>query len=342
MPTVQTQVEARVGRVAIPVEVFRAEFDRAMNTAFNCRSTPEPAPSTGNAMTANDLTFGIEIECYLKNNANGTAPIVRGGYHNGVQIADLPAGWNAQSDGSLYHVDGYYAVEIVSPILRGRAGIEQVKVVCEWLKQKEAKVTDRCGFHVHVGLGRWLTVQNVNKLVMLVKYWESALYAITGTVKREAGGYCKARPDERVSSVMAVPTVEGKATADERMRILNLTNLSKAAAKRTVEFRLFSGTTSYVKMAAYIQVALGMVQAATGPIGMKSLKMRPEGKLKTELANGRYTAVVRELVRYLWRIPARPGNSKARGVLDPENIMKCKEELSRLAKKYQAIKNRAE
>ena len=41
-------------------------------------------------MNASDLTFGIEIECTIPAQ---NAPSV-GGYHHGIQISDLPNGWN--------------------------------------------------------------------------------------------------------------------------------------------------------------------------------------------------------------------------------------------------------
>ena len=49
-------------------------------------------------MTSDEMTFGVEIECIIP---AANAPSV-GGYHAGTQIAELPAGWNAQRDGSIH------------------------------------------------------------------------------------------------------------------------------------------------------------------------------------------------------------------------------------------------
>lgn len=346
----QEQDVVTPSRRPVPESLFgraRPEYPRTIaeqieNVNNNAPVTMPTAEQIRNRPIATEeLTYGIEIECYLKNNPNGTPACERGAYHRGTQIPELPRGWNAQSDASLGHEEGYLAVEIVSPVLKGLAGMDQVREVCEYLKMKEAKVTDKCGFHVHVSLGRYhSTPANINKLVMLAKYWEAALYAITGTIRREEGAYCKSRPDQRVTSIINAPTLEGKAQVDERYRLLNLIPL--ATPKKTVEFRLFSGTTLFIKMAAYIQVALGLCEAATGPIAMSSLRLYPSGRLRDELNDHRYVGAVRELIRFLWRMPARPGNSKARGVVDPSIIVKCKDELMRLAKVYQGKKNRAE
>src|SRR5262245_13438734 len=97
----------------------------------------------GTTMNANELTFGIEIECLIP---AANAPQV-GGYHAGRQIEDLPTGWNAQHDGSIRTRRGYVGVEVVSPVLSGPDGVRQVKFVCEWLASIGAKVNQSTGLH---------------------------------------------------------------------------------------------------------------------------------------------------------------------------------------------------
>ena len=98
---------------------------------------------------AEGYTWGIEIECFLPQSKVQELGISVGSYHNGHPLpAPFPQGWTAERDGSL-HTDrrGYVAVEIVSPILQGRAGIEQVKQVAGILKGLGAAVNTSCGFH---------------------------------------------------------------------------------------------------------------------------------------------------------------------------------------------------
>src|SRR5579872_4097375 len=62
------------------------------------RRSPRPrvAPADPGA-----LTFGIEIECHLP---AGTIEV--GAYHLGTPVPGLPAGWNAQHDGSIQAPSG--------------------------------------------------------------------------------------------------------------------------------------------------------------------------------------------------------------------------------------------
>src|SRR5262245_48018434 len=130
-------------------------------------------------MNTNEITFGVEIECLVPVAANVQA----GSYHHGVQVPDLPDGWNAQHDGSLHGGRGRRGIEIVSPVLKGADGFRQVKAVCEWLRRIGATVNRSTGFHVHVGVER--TPENLKKLVTVAANFEKAIYASTGTKVRE-------------------------------------------------------------------------------------------------------------------------------------------------------------
>jgi len=98
---------------------------------------------------AESYTWGCEIECFLPQGKVQELGISIGSYHYGHPLpAPFPQGWTAERDGSL-HTDrrGYVAVEIVSPILQGRAGIEQVKQVASILRSLEATVNHTTGMH---------------------------------------------------------------------------------------------------------------------------------------------------------------------------------------------------
>lgn len=305
-------------------------------TATQTDATESPS----NTVKTSDFTFGIEIECQLKNNDNGTPPILVGGYHSGRQIDGLPVGWNAQSDASISQRDGHTSVEIVSPVLKANAeSAAQIKQVCEWIKSKNGRVDKSCGFHVHIGLGRHLNNHNINKLIMLTQYWQPALYASTGTTRREANRFCKPRGESEARTLVSATTVEAKVGhASDRYSILNLVPLTRAAGKKTIEYRLFAGTVNPIKILAHVQTCLGLAEAACGNISMGSLKWNATGRVAQEMGQGRYASVVREMIRYLWRIPARPESNKGRGIIDPDTIMECKEELNRLAKQYSRVK----
>ena len=143
---------------------------------------------------AAEITFGCEIECYLP---RGSVRV--GNYHAGIEIGGrFPAGWNAQRDGSLHtSLPNYEGVEIVSPVLRGREGLEQVRKVAALLEEMGARVNASAGFHVHLGaesaagqdfdeVADW-----VRRLINVTSQHEKAFYGASGTRSREQGTYCR-------------------------------------------------------------------------------------------------------------------------------------------------------
>jgi hypothetical protein len=87
-----------------------------------------------------------------------------------------------------------------------------------------------------------------------VAYAERGLYAITGTKNRERSRYCGG-VRKYGNGKDAKPVLDR-----DRYHALNLTNLARGRA--TVEFRVFSGSTSAVKLVGWIQVCLGLVERA--------------------------------------------------------------------------------
>jgi hypothetical protein len=261
------------------------------------------------------MTFGIEIECTVPSELHLSV----GGYHRGIQIPGLPAGWLATSDGSIRPGPGHVGVEIVSPVLQGPAGILQVLEVCAWLERIGAKVNASTGFHVHVG---WRgQPRQLRNLVRLVRRNERALYASTGTRSREQGHYCQPiSGDHQYDRLLAGAQVR----CFDRYRTLNLTNLRNETGKRTVEFRVFSGTTSATKMIAFIRLALGLVEKAMGA--------DLEGDADHPTANGR------EATEWLLgELGWGDGQAAPLGSLGAEgapSIPVCADEVRRLAAKY--------
>jgi hypothetical protein len=214
--------------------------------------TKEP-PMTA-PVNVNDLTFGVELEVALP---VGTCPV--GGYHNGIQIPQLPPGWKAERDCSIQAGPGHMAAEIVSPVLQGADGLRQLKAACDWLHGAGAKVNRSTGFHVHVGFRRD-DKYALRRLVSLVANFEKALFAATGTHSREEGTYCRpVQNDARYQQAFRDATAG--AAHLPRYHILNLTNLL-GYGKPTVEFRVFAGTTNAVKALGYVRLCLAIVEKA--------------------------------------------------------------------------------
>lgn len=270
-------------------------------------------------MDANQITFGCEFEVVFP---IATAPAC-GGYHNGIQIADLPVGWNAQRDGSITCGRGLTGVEVVSPILCGADGFRQIQQVCEWLELKGARVNKSTGFHVHVGVDR-TDAKGLKRLVASVSNHEAGVYAATGTKSREHGRWCGST---RNSSAAAAVHAGNVPQSCNRYELLNLLPLL-SGTRQAVEFRAFSGTTNATKALGFIRLCIGLVEkATTEKVGRRFARAYPKAMTNGEKAAAR-------LMSYLgW------DGSKAQkwGAIEADGVPTTEQgrrEIVRLSKKY--------
>ncbi len=228
--------------------------------------------TTTNATIANDLTFGIEIECHIPREVYDRENIVRGGYHNG-RVCDALDGWSIQSDSSIRVRGNRVAIEVVSPVLKGRDGIESILRVLAKLKEWRARVNKSCGLHIHVGVADVIAARDhrtILNLVYLTAKFERALYAVSGSKARSHAHYARPlnRVFEQLKTASSWDDLTARANRVGRYHSLNLTNL-RSSRLPTVEFRAFAGTTNVTKILGYLQVCLGLVENA------KEMKRRP-------------------------------------------------------------------
>jgi hypothetical protein len=280
-------------------------------------------------MNASQMTFGIEIECQIPNEVIAEQNIRVGQYHVGQQVPGMPIGWTAQRDASIAQKPGYTTVEIVSPILQGEEGIASVTAAVVTLNTWKATVDKSCGFHVHVNSGLRDDVSSLRKLLFLTAKFERALFAVTGTKSREHSMYCQPMS-------MAYSEVRTCDTAAEIVRrigrlgrywSLNLQNLLNN--KGTVEFRVFQGTTNLTKVLGYIQICLALVQNA------HEMKRLPDATCTNKRHQTGKGMVYRMLRNFNWFKEKKMGYRRL-GLLTPNYVETIKEEMMRLAKKYDA------
>jgi hypothetical protein len=191
-------------------------------------------------MKASEITFGLEIECYLPNSVRELISV--GQYHRGDQIEGWPAGWNAQHDGSLHAPAGYFGVEIVSPILKGEDGLIQAAQAVLRLQDMHA-ISDRsCGIHVHIGAGN-ITSEQFTRIVKAFKRYEFAFWSLNGS-----------QMSTRLQSFFCKPASMWQR---DRYNSLNTTNYGRSG-KNTIECRLFASVIDcdFVLSAIYMITAL--------------------------------------------------------------------------------------
>lgn len=221
----------------------------------------------------NDITFGIEIECLLPDAYIEQNDLRLGGYHTTSRHLPSPFNrWALTHDGSLISEHGFTACEIVSPVLTGLDGLKQVHAIYKHLDAIGFKVNDSCGAHVHIGfrslLGaraddEKLSARIIRRLVNLVSQHEFGLIAVTGNRRRLHNRYCesiKSQGGFSLEETRTITSVLRKAEDAGRYRTLNLKNLD--SAKRTIEFRVFAGTTGPEHAVSYVLTAMGLCQRA--------------------------------------------------------------------------------
>lgn len=232
-------------------------------------------------MNANQIAFGIEFETTLP--GSDTTPI--GPYHGGYQVAWLPAGWKAERDGSIRTTVGRKPCEFVSPKLRGPEGLAQVERAIDAINAHGAKVNETCGLHITI---EWNgDAMALARLISLVGNHERAIFASTGTRRREQTIYTK-----RIKQYGDKDRAKQRCEAD-RYHLLNLTHLARG--RNRIEFRAFAGTLNKTKVLGYLMMCLGLVELALNTtrcadwdyekkVGTKSCWDRPgAGDGETEL-----------------------------------------------------------
>lgn len=95
-----------------------------------------------------DRKFGVEIEMFGVSPSKIVQALSAAGisvYYQGY-THEVMNSWKIVPDGSL---SGNYAVELVSPPLKGAAGLTEVETVMAVLVAAGGRVNNSCGFHVH-------------------------------------------------------------------------------------------------------------------------------------------------------------------------------------------------
>lgn len=210
-----------------------------------------------------NLTFGIEIECYSNRSRDEVARAITAA---GIECFDAGYShattrqWKVVRDGSLSSANLGGGLEVVSPVLRGADGFEQVRKVCAALATVGAKVDRTCGFHVHVGVRDFVTLDFMKRLVIDYAHYESTIdFLMPASRRGSANTYCRSMAGyvEAVKRTRSMDDLQG--VLNTRYTKLNLTAFWRHG---TVEFRQHSGTTEFDKMINWVKLCLRMVEAA--------------------------------------------------------------------------------
>jgi hypothetical protein len=174
--------------------------------------------------------------------------------------------------------------EVVSPVLKGKGGLEQLRKVCEALAQAGARIDRRCGLHIHLGTGDFGEDPQVWKaLYRNYAALEETIDAFMPASRRgSANQYCHSMRvselERRLAEASTLRAIERHVTGGSRYFKLNSQSYWR---HKTVEFRQHSGTIDYEKIANWIEFCARFVeyarrgqQAEPGAEGLKKFLSR--------------------------------------------------------------------
>ena len=269
-------------------------------------------------MNVDDITFGVEIETTIPRGALAVGP-----HGRGADIPQLP-GWKADRDPPIHARGEHEACEFVSPVFKDSEGLKQLLRDLATIKALGAKVNASCGLHVHVGIDKTDT-ELTTRLITLVSNFEKAIYASTGTKRREEGRWCNGL--NQYGSAEAAR----QNGAHSRYHVANLAT----GTKPTVEFRAFAATLDAVKLAGYVALCVGLVERAERAKKTTDWTAKTPTETSPIHRSGEgQTAVTRLFYQLGWtkgRQPHIHGELQGEGI---PTLPRIKKEFMRLARKY--------
>jgi hypothetical protein len=223
----------------------RAQRRRAEGTAPSRRRIPQT-----------DRRFGVELELMFP------ASMTRANIKDALIAAGCTS-WSVKGDGSL---SGGNGMEVVSPPLRGDAGMEQVEKACRALRALGAKPNRSCGLHVH----HEIRDLNVDAAKRFVRSWYNNQDLIDGLVapSRRNGGnmYCGRLTVNDMARIDGLSDL--RYIGVDRYRTINLNAYGRYG---TVEVRQHQGTCDFEKIRTWILFGQAMIASSyTEPLPVLS------------------------------------------------------------------------
>ncbi len=203
--------------------------------------------------------FGIEIEAYNCTREKLARELKAAGIRvqvEGYNHTDHTDHWKLVTDSSL---SGNNTFELVSPILHGEQGVEEVEKVCWVLDLCNAKVNESCGLHIHMDAANF-NLSTWKNLILTYKRLEKVIDNFMPRSRRN-NRFCKRLTEITETTIKNATSINGLRSAFSHNRYHKI-NLEAYARHNTVEFRQHGGTTNFTKMSAWIHFLAKMITFA--------------------------------------------------------------------------------
>lgn len=203
--------------------------------------------------------FGIEIEAYNCTREKLARELKAAGIRvqvEGYNHTDHTDHWKLVTDSSL---SGNNTFELVSPILHGEQGVEEVEKVCWVLDLCNAKVNESCGLHIHMDAANF-NLSTWKNLILTYKRLEKVIDNFMPRSRRN-NRFCKRLTEITETTIKNATSINELRSAFSHNRYHKI-NLEAYARHNTVEFRQHGGTTNFTKMSAWIHFLAKMITFA--------------------------------------------------------------------------------
>ena len=204
--------------------------------------------------------FGVEIEAYNCTRERLVHELREAGIEVNSEAYNhhLRSRWKQVTDSSL---NGNDTFELVSPILVGEDGLEELEKVCWVLDACNVKINGSCGLHVHMSAEDF-SITTWQNLLLSYKHAEIEIDKFMPVSRRgNNNNFCTSLcrfSDERIRSARNIEELQNLFPT-RYMKV----NLKAYSRHKTVEFRQHSGTISFTKMENWVRFLDRMIAFAS-------------------------------------------------------------------------------
>lgn len=200
--------------------------------------------------TSAGRTYGIEIECYHPNNYRIREEVAEKLTQIGIPCRfrgythEVTDEWKVVTDSSIR---GGVGLEVVSPPLRGEAGMETLEKVLKVLRDSGCKVNRSTGLHVHQ-YAKDLTSNQIQNCFNFYRDNEDLIDRMLAPSRRGNNNtYCRSL------------IIESERGSLPRVRYTKL-NYQSYIKYGTLEFRQHQGTLSYTKIKKWVEFTKAVIE----------------------------------------------------------------------------------
>lgn len=231
-----------------------------------------PTRRTTRTPRTHERGFGVEIEFVnglrqdiadAVQRATGQTHVPITGYHGttcvccGMRVRNTM--WKLEYDGSVADGSGVRnrGGEVVTPPLKGEAGLNLLREVMTAMREAGAEVDQRCGMHVHIATDDMDNQQRAMAIHTL--FGQHDMLDRLVAPSRHTNSYCRKPDGATVQNWVHQMQTYGRIQEHERRRSINVCSFAKYG---TIEIRYHQGTLNGRKAQTWVKFLLALFATA--------------------------------------------------------------------------------